>query len=559
MLERLFIKQFAIIDELAIDFEAPFTVLTGETGAGKSIIIEAAAILLGGRAQSEMIRYGSDKAFIEGVFSLPPEHEVMQYLLRENYAEQAEEPFILSREFSTDKKNACRINGRTVTLNQYKQVASGLVDIHGQHDYQQLMQSQRQLGILDAYGGRELLDLRAETGRQYIRWQDTEGKIKDAQEKQKELLAQKDFLKFQIDEIDQARLQPEEEDLLSSEIRRLSHSERIMKNLQKAYEQMFGTADAPSAYDMLGKALNYLRDLGKYDPELTDIYDSLEPASYILDEAARRISSYQDAMEVSPKRLEEAENRLYRIKTLCKKYGETVQDVLAHRDRVAMELQAMENWEEQERSWESERKIFSEKYFELAGKLHEIRSKTGIKLEASIDEELKDLAMESARFRSNIQTAPPSSTGIDTAEFLISSNAGEAFLPLAKIASGGELSRIILAMKRILAAMDCSDTMVFDEIDSGIGGKTVHAVADKLSAISRNQQVICVTHSATIAARANQHLLLLKEESGGRTQTGIKGLDETERIEELARMLGGDSQSPELQTHAKSLLNRKTP
>lgn len=556
MLERLYIKQFAIIDELAIDFEAPFTVLTGETGAGKSIIIEAVAILLGGRAQSEMIRYGSDRAYIEGVFSLPQDHEVMRYLLQEHFAELTEDPLILSREFGTDRRNLCRINGRTVTLSQYKQVALGLVDIHGQHDYQQLMQSQKQLGILDAYGGRELLDLRTEVGKAFSQWQALEHKIKEAQEKQKALLAQKDFLKFQLDEIDQAKLQPDEDDALNSEIRRLSHGDRIMKNLQKAYEQMFGASDAPSAYDMLGKALNYLRDLGKYDPALTELYDSLEPASYILDEAARRISSYQDQLDVSPKRLEDAENRLYRIKSLCKKYGDTVLDVLEHRERVAAELQALENWEDQEKSREGERKEISQRYISLAQKLHELRCETGARLETSVDAELKDLAMESARFQTNIQSAAPGAAGTDSAEFLISSNAGEAYLPLAKIASGGELSRIILAMKRILASMDSSDTMIFDEIDSGIGGKTVHAVADKLWTISRNQQVICVTHAAAIAAKANQHLLLVKEEAGGRTQTGVKVLNPQERISELARMLGGDSQSPELQAHAQGLLNR---
>lgn len=559
MLERLYIKQFAIIDELAIDFEAPFTVLTGETGAGKSIIIEAVAILLGGRAQSEMIRYGSDRAYIEGVFSLPQDHEVMRGLLQENFTELADDPLILSREFSTDRRNLCRINGRTVTLSQYKQVALGLVDIHGQHDYQQLMQSQKQLGILDAYGGRPLLELRAEVGRVYSQWQALERKIIEAQEKQKALLAQKDFLKFQLDEIDQAKLQPDEEDSLNSEIRRLSHSDRIMKNLQKAYEQMFGSSDAPSAYDMLGKALNYLRDLGKYDSELTELYDSLEPASYIMDEAARRISSYQDQLDVSPKRLEDAENRLYRIRSLCKKYGETVLEVLAHRERVAAELQTLENWEDQEKNRESERQELSQRYFDLALQLHDLRCQTGESLESRVDAELKDLAMESARFQTNIQKASPGVSGTDNAEFMISSNAGEAFLPLAKIASGGELSRIILAMKRILAAMDSSDTMVFDEIDSGIGGKTIHAVADKLWTISRNQQVICVTHAAAIAAKANQHLLLLKEETGGRTQTGVKALSPQERIGELARMLGGDSQSPELLAHARSLLNRLQP
>lgn len=311
------------------------------------------------------------------------------------------------------------------------------------------------------------------------------------------------------------------------------------------------------AYDLLANALNYLRDLSRYDPELGGLYDRLEPAAYLLDEASREITNYKDNLDMQPGRLEEAENRQYKIRILCQKYGAGISEVLQKRQQLAKELSEMESFELLEEEWAKKIRILEQSYHQAAAKLHELRVKVKEELESRINQEIRDLAMPSAQFMVEIRETTPGPAGFDQIEFLISTNTGEPFLPLAKIASGGELSRITLAMKRVLADLDSSQTMVFDEIDSGMGGATTHAVADKLSAISKSQQVICITHSATIAARAEQHLYLEKMESEGRTKTLIRDLDQPGRIGELARMLGGDSNSEDLCRHAKSLLNRQ--
>jgi DNA repair protein RecN (Recombination protein N) len=556
MLERIYIKQFAIIDELVIDFQPPFTVLTGETGAGKSIIIDAVAKLLGERAQSEMIRFGSEKAYIEGVFSLSPQHEIWSYLKEKGYIDDEQEPLVLSRELNHNGKNYCRINGRTVALNVYRQIALGLVDIHGQHDYQHLMQSQRQLGILDAYGGDSLLELKKKLGQVFQKWQNLKKVKETADKQQQERLARQDYLNFQVNEIDQAKLLPHEREELTAEIKRLSHSEKILTGLEAAYEQLFGSEDIPSAYQLIGESLRQLRDLVRYDNSLDEIHQALEPVAFTLDEVAADIRKYQDALEVSPNRLAEAENRLYQIKQLCQKYGESIEDVLKHRDAAAAELEAMTQWQKQATNWVQEIQELQANYEELAEKLHVARCETAKKLAEQIDHELADLAMPQALFSVDFQRKAAANDGQDAVEFLISSNTGEPYLPLVKIASGGELSRITLAMKCILAKADNCETMIFDEIDSGIGGLTAHAVGEKLGAISQAQQVICVTHSATIAAKANQHILLEKQEEEGRTKSQVQSLDTAARITELARMLGGDSLSPELRSHAQSLLKR---
>jgi DNA repair protein RecN (Recombination protein N) len=305
---------------------------------------------------------------------------------------------------------------------------------------------------------------------------------------------------------------------------------------------------------LLTKALLQIKALVKYDPELEGIYDRLEPASYIMDEASREIDRYMDQLESSPARLEEAENRLYRIKSLEKKYGSGTIGILKHRQETAAELDAMEEFGLKEEEWAVSAAKAKEGYFAFSAELTHMRSVVKQCLEGQIDKEFLDLAMEKAHFQADIREAEPGPKGLEQVEFLISTNTGEPFLPLVKIASGGELSRVTLAMKRILAASDTCETLIFDEIDSGIGGTTVQSVAEKLASISKDQQVICITHSPIIAAKAGQHLMLEKEELEGRTTTGIHELSGQERVEELTRMLGGGLGSEDLRRHAETLL-----
>jgi DNA repair protein RecN (Recombination protein N) len=556
MLERLLIKQFAIIEQLEIDFRPPFTVLTGETGAGKSILIDAVAILLGGRSSGDMIRHGSEKAYIEGVFSFAAGHPVYQLLSEEGWAETGEESFILSRELNVNGKNPCRVNGCTVSLNAYRQLATGLLDIHGQHEYQQLMQSQKQLDILDAYGASKLAGLRSRVKEAWHTWKAIEEKLAGARENRQAFAAKKEFLRYQIKEIDAARLEEGEEEELAIEVQRLAHSQKILTRLDKAYLVLFDFKDGDSAYDLLSKALQQLRDLGRYDPELGGVYDRLEPASYLMEETAREIQQYKDQFDLSPARLEEAENRLYKIKTLGKKYGEGTEAILKHRHKAAAELAEMDEFLTREEEWSKDEADAKAAYYKLASEISGQRQEIKKRLEEQVDREFLDLAMKSAHFKVDIREQPPGPKGVDTAAFLISANSGEPYLPLAKIASGGELSRITLAMKRILAATDACETLIFDEIDSGIGGATVQAVADKLLSISASQQVICVTHSPVIAAKAGQHLFLEKEEKEGRARTSVKDLQGEERVQDIVRLLSGDMTSDNLKRHAAEMLKR---
>ena len=554
MIEHLLIKQFAIIDTMEIDFQPPFTVLTGETGAGKSILIDAVSLLLGERSSSEMIRHGASKAYIEGVFRFSDSHPVYLALAQGGWAEENDAEFVLSRELNENGRNPCRINGYTVSFNVYRQFANTLIDIHGQHEYQQLMQSNKQLDILDAYGGVALAKLKQEVREAWESWEALEHKLVNARENLQAFTVKKDFLLFQLNEIDEAHISSGEETALETEITRLSHSQRIVKGLDQVHRYLFQYTDGESAYDLLAKALQQLKNLGRYDPELDGVYERLEPASYLMDEASREISHYQDQFDVSPARLEEAEARLYKIRTLGKKYGEGTQAILAHRQSIADELREMEEFTEKEDAWEEEAKAAKEQYETLCVSLSDARREVKDKLEVMIDKEFLDLAMQAAHFRADLRESAPGPSGADSVEFLIAANRGEPFLPLAKIASGGELSRITLAMKRILATSDTCETLIFDEVDSGVGGATIQTVAEKLLSISRSQQVICVTHSPVIAAKANQHLLLEKAEQDGRTTTSVQDLDNTQRVAELSRMLGGDESSEDLQRFAKSML-----
>ena len=554
MIERLLIKQFAIIDYLEIDFLPPFTVLTGETGAGKSILIEAVSILLGGRSSAEMIRHGAEKAYVEGVFHFAGSHPVYDALAGGGWAEDGEPSFVLSRELNANGKNPCRINGCTVSLQVYRQLAGSLLDIHGQHEYQQLMQSQKQLDILDAYGGAALYQMKMQVNEFFLQWKSLDDRLGKARENRQAALIKKDFLAYQLQEIDEAGIYPGEDRDLEAEIHRLTHSQKIVKDLDRSGNYLFQYADGESAYDLLSKALQLIKGLGVYDPELEGIHDRLEPAVYLIDEASREIGKYKERMDISPSRLEEAENRLYKIRALGKKYGGNTETIRKHRESVAAELAEMEELNEKEEEWADEAMKAKDAYATHSAALSQARLKVKEQLEELVDREFMDLAMRSAHFKAEIRDSAAGPKGTDSVEFLISTNTGEPFLPLVKIASGGELSRVTLAMKRILAASDTCETLIFDEIDSGIGGTTIQAVAEKLFSISRSQQVICVTHSPMIAAKAGQHLLLEKKELEGRTTTGIRDLDEPERIEELMRMLGGDSDSDDLRRHAKTLM-----
>ncbi len=556
MLQSILIKNFALIEEMRIDYAPDFNVLTGETGAGKSIIIDAVTILLGGRAQTEMVRTGAEKCLIEGVFSLPPHHPA--YGILSDLGIEAEDDYlVLSREISLNGKNTCRVNGRIVTLGNYRLLGGGLVDIHGQHDHQSLLQPEKHLFILDNLGGPEHLARVKEVREKYEKWLSLKKELSYLREKEHERLQKIDFLTYQINEIKEAKLKPGEDVELGREATRLANGEKIANFINTAYNQLFSGERGQSAYDLLSKALDNLQEVNRLDPFLENFLQQLETCLYVIEEVAAELRNYRDNIEFSPARLEQVEKRLQYLKDLTKKYGPSLEDVIVYAEKAELELK---NWVgSEERAAELENLVNSawKLYESGAQKLTTARKKLALQLEEKVIRELKELAMPHANFSVTFLPGEPGPLGMEKIEFYISPNPGEPLLPVAKIASGGELSRIMLALKTITAHLDDVGTLIFDEIDSGIGGKAAQKVAEKLERISKSQQVICVTHSPLIAALADHHLLLEKKVEGGRTRTTVKILSEQERVDEISRMLGGDNQTADLRKHALQILKKK--
>lgn len=553
MLEYIAVKNFALIEELHIHFSGSFSVLTGETGTGKSMIIDALALLLGGRAQAELIRSGTDKAVVEGVFSLPSA-DGLRILLEELDLVNEEQTLIMSRELSLNGRNICRINGRIMTLGQYRLIGMVLVDIHGQHDHQALLQEEKHLEFLDLYGGPEHLRLKNEVKILYEDYLETKKQLEALKATEQERLQKIDFLTYQIEEIKQAHIQKGELEELTREVNVLANASKISENLGQAYEQLFGGDRENSAYDLASKALANLQEIKQMDPSLANLVAQLEPALYLLEEGAMQIRDYLEGLDYSAQKLEQSEKRLHLLQDLCKKYGHNLEEVLAYGEKISAELEkwlsSSERIEELGLECAQKRDEYQQKAKLLSGR----RKELGQKLEVQVTTQLIDLAMPNVLYSVGFVPTQPSVNGFEQVQFLICPNPGEPLLPVAKIASGGELSRIMLALKTILAEIDGIGTLVFDEIDSGIGGKAAQKVADKLVEISKSQQVICVTHSPLIAALADHHLVLEKEVVAGRTHTHVHELTEKERIDELARMFGGEAPSADLKNYAQKIL-----
>ncbi len=555
MLERLYIKNFALIEELNIELCDKFNVLTGETGAGKSIIIDAVSLLLGGRAQTEFVRTGAEKALLEGVFLLPSDHVAFR-VLEELGIDYEDDTLILLREISLNGRNTCRVNGRTLNLSNLRRLGLSLIDIHGQHDHQALLQSDKHLQILDQFGSGDHQKFLQEIAKSFKQWDADKQELEKLRSQEQEREQKIDFLQYQLTEIENANIKQGEYEELVQEAQILANAEKISNLLNCAYLFLFGGERGNSAYDLLSKALESLNGVRNLDSSLEKIAANLEPAQYIIEDTAGEVRNYLEEIEYSPYRLEEVESRLQLLKNLCKKYGPSLEDVVAFTQKAQAEL---EMWEDSTaRSEKLEARVAEawEAFAQGAAELTKRRKKLAQELEQKVTRELKDLAMPHAKFSVAFEKCDPSSKGRDKIELLISPNPGEPLLPVAKIASGGELSRIMLALKTILAGIDGIGTLIFDEIDSGIGGKAAQKVAEKLETISSHQQVICVTHSPLIASLADEHILLEKSVTSGRTRTKLRYLSYEERVDELTRMLGGEKQTSDLKRHALQMLKK---
>ncbi len=558
MLSEITIKDFAIIDQLTLQFSPGFNVLTGETGAGKSIILDAVSLLLGGRASAEDIRTGASMAIVEGIFVLKEEtirDAVSAILAREGLEGEAPDILVLSRELRREGRNICRINGRTVTLGLLQEIGDGLVDIHGQSEHLSLLKPAFHLDLLDHYGG--LLEQRrafSDTVREVER---VRAELNDLITNAEAHRQRAEMLAYQVAEIEAANLKPSEEDDLRAEARRLANAEQLAELVREAYQAIYGAQEGFSASDLLTQAAGALARLVKIDPSAAEMADLAEAISIQVEELGRLLSDYEDGIEFDPARLQEAELRLDLIRSLKRKYGgETVEEVLQSAEKARQELETVEHSEERIEALRAEEARLLAEIGRQGAALSEARLAVSRELSGAVEAELADLRMGEAQFGVDIrQVDDPNGapvgdsrlafdrTGLDRVQFMISPNLGEPLKPIAQIASGGETSRLMLALKTVLSRADRTPTLIFDEIDAGIGGRMGAVVGHKLWSLAHNHQVLVVTHLPQLAGFADAHFRVEKRVQKDRTVARVDKLAWDKRIEELTAMLGPEAES----------------
>ncbi len=565
MLIELLIRNLAIIDEVQVPFQSGFNVLTGETGAGKSIIIHALNFLVGGKGDIDLIRTGEDFMVVEAVFDLShcPQGKAV---LEELGFEPEDDALILSRELSRSGRSRCRINGRAATVAMLKQIGKALVDIHGQHEHQSLLEPSNHLRFLDAFGGDEVLNLKERYANLYRQLMQIEREIAELQQSERDRMQRLDLLRYQADEIDKANLREGEEEELLQERQLLANAERIVERVNYAVQRLM---EDGGALDKLGDAIQTLKDIIHLDPALGKWQNALSQAFDTIQEVGFELERYASRVEFNPERLDEVESRLDLIRRLKRKYGDTISAILQYREQIERELQKLETSEERLEALQKERERLRNELAEAAFALSQARQEIARQLEKTVQNHLKALMMEKARFKIAVDHIPDPNglklpdgifafgrDGVDQVEFLIATNPGEPLKPLAKIASGGEISRTMLALKASLQRTHEIPVLVFDEIDVGIGGRTAEAVGEKLREVSRYAQVLCVTHLPQIAALADWHLQVEKVTEGRRTRVIVTPLQFEERVKELARMLSGKQITQASLQHAQELLAR---
>ncbi|WP_088226410.1 DNA repair protein RecN [Desulfosporosinus sp. FKB] len=551
MLEELHVENFGLMEDVRLSFEQGLTVFTGETGAGKSMLIDALGVLLGGRASSDLLRHGEKQAKIEGVFR----DLAKDCLLRlEDAGYPAEDgQLFLYREINSSGKNSCRIQGRTIPLTLYRSLCEGLVDIHGQIENLSLFNSDNHRKLLDALGGlQDNVRLVKNAAKSYlaILREERELSVSEADRANRE-----EILRYQIEEINTINPQPGEEEELVQEKKRLNNAERITSLISEVYSSLYeGSAGKPAAIDLLASSLKALQELKRWDEEL-NLSEVMETIYYAAEDLAHQVRSYKDNLEFEPDRLDQIEERLIQLSKL-RKYGATIDEIVAKREELLDELEKITHSHEKLALIQEEKGKARQAYETFAGKLSARRRDMAEQIEKGLTLELSDLGLERSVFE--VRFTPiedPTLEGAEILEFYFSANPGEPPKPLSKVASGGEMSRLMLALKSMLAKVESVGTFIFDEVDSGVGGRTIHKVGEKLAKIAQDKQVFCITHAAQVAAFAEVHYGIVKEVDGERTRTRVNVLSETERLKELARMLGGDEEDITRQ-HAQELFER---
>ncbi len=561
MLLELYIYNFALIKQLNIIFEHGLKILTGETGAGKSIIIDAVNLAIGERADKSYIRAGTNKAIIQAVFYT--QNPNINKILEENGIDfSSNQTIIFTRELYKNGRSTSRINDKIVTLSLVKEISKHLIDIHGQHAHQSLLYPENHIDLLDAFEENQLIDLKKKVTDKFFHFKTLKNKLTSLLGDEFEIEHKKDLLRFQLKEIDEANLRPDEEKELEHQHHLLSNSEKIFNVMAKTYEKTFeGTSTYSSITDNLGNVVNELKQIKHLDEKISDIYDVLLDSLYVIQDISREIRNYRDHIEFEPNLLEQIEKRLNLILSLKRKYGKTINEILSYREKVYTKLYKIENNEKIIASLKEQINKSKSELLILSKKLSTIRKSASQKLENQIAQELNSLNMKQSTFHIQFSENLDANNqivftpkGIDKVEFLISTNIGEPLKPLSKIASGGEISRLMLAFKTILAKTDSIPTLIFDEIDTGISGHTANIVGEKLAKISKNCQVLCITHLPQIASIADHHFYIEKMSQNVSTTTVIKKLKHKDRIIELGRLLGSKKLTDLTIQHAKEML-----
>ena len=561
MLRLLSVTNFATIEHIEVELAPGFNVLTGETGAGKSIIVDALSLLLGGRADGGMVRSGARQSRVEGIFLL--NGDVVQKIkttLDEYEIDSSEEEVILAREVNLDGRNTCRVNGRIVPLRLLSALAEHLVDIHGQNQHLSLFRVREHMDILDRYGG--LWQLRTQVAEQVSRLLEVRQELDRLRKEERDIAQRMDFLKYQVAEINAASLRPAEDKELSLERDRAANAERIIALSDHAYRVLYDGFDRQeSVTDLIGQVTRDIAQLEQLDPSLSQELASLDALTHQVDELARVLRGYRDSIEYNPDRLQELEERLDLIRGLQRKYGSTTEEVLAFGEKASEDLEKLYQNEERVEELNSLEEELRSQVGRLTGQLSQARQHAAKSLADAVQQEVADLALAHTEVQVDIRQSESEDgvpvatgesgtrstyfsfdgTGIDSVEFLVSLNLGEPPRPLARIASGGEAARLMLAIKAILSAADRIPILVFDEVDAGVGGRVGGVLGQKLWGLSKGHQVLCVTHLPQIACYADLHAKVMKLDSDDRTVTLVDTLTGESRVTELSQMLGSDS------------------
>ncbi|ECV3106493.1 DNA repair protein RecN [Listeria monocytogenes] len=555
MLQEMTIKNFAIIESLSLTFQEGMTVLTGETGAGKSIIIDALGLLVGGRGSADFIRHGEERIELQGLFALAEDNLACRNALIENGIDASDDMVVLERSLFRSGKNSCRINGKLVTTVLLRQIGSKLIDIHSQHEHQELMNEEFHLSLLDRFASDKIKPALTKYQTNFKEYQTIEKEWQNWTKNERELAQRLDMLRFQQQEIENANLQAGEEDRLLEQKNILANFEKLNENLQGAYAAIQGE---PGGLEFVGEAMRQMETAASIHTDYKAVSEAISSSYYMLEDSMSQIRQSLDQLEFQPEELNQIESRLNDLNQLKRKYGKTIEDIIQYEQEISSEMEKLTDSESHVGHLETKLATLKTELTKQAATLTDIRKKAAVTLEKQIKQELNQLYMEKAIFSVRFEANKMELTelGQDSVVFYMSTNPGEPLKPLAKIASGGELSRMMLALKTIFSRHQGITSIIFDEVDTGVSGRVGQAIAEKIYAVSVGSQVLCISHLPQVAAMANHHYYITKKVQNKRTTTSVTVLKGVEKVEEISRMIAGIEVTELTKQHAKEMIEQ---